>query len=144
MLDNTDIKILKELSMNSRIKMKELGEKVHLSGQATANRIAKLEENGVIEAYTVKINQEKLDYHIHVIINIILTKCHNHQQYIDFINAQEDYVLHNYKVSGEGCYILECRFPSNKALDEFLVKINKYVNYKITVIIKDTVKKINF
>ena len=29
MLDNTDMHILKELTKNSRIKMKELGEKVH-------------------------------------------------------------------------------------------------------------------
>lgn len=141
MLDNTDINILKELSNNSRIKMKELGKRVHLSGQATANRVAKLEENGVIEAYTIKINQEKLGYPVHVIINITSTKSYNHQAYINFINSQEDYILHNYKISGEGCYILECRFPSNEALDKFLIEVNKYVNYKITVILKDTIKK---
>lgn len=32
MLDNTDMRILEELIANSRIKMKELGEKVHLTG----------------------------------------------------------------------------------------------------------------
>lgn len=34
MLDHTDMQILEELSKNSRITMKELGEKVHLTGQA--------------------------------------------------------------------------------------------------------------
>jgi Lrp/AsnC family transcriptional regulator, leucine-responsive regulatory protein len=48
MLDGTDKRILEELSQNSRITMKELGKKVHLTGQATASRVAKLEENGII------------------------------------------------------------------------------------------------
>lgn len=53
MLDHTDMQILEELSQNSRITMKELGEKVHLTGQAAASRVAKLEDNGVIEGYTI-------------------------------------------------------------------------------------------
>lgn len=39
MLDQTDMDILKELSKNSRLTMKALGEKVHLTGQAVANRV---------------------------------------------------------------------------------------------------------
>lgn len=56
MLDQTDMDILKELSKNSRLTMKALGEKVHLTGQAVANRVLKLEEEGVIEAYTISID----------------------------------------------------------------------------------------
>ncbi len=48
MLDQTDLSILKELSKNSRITMKELGEKVHLTGQAAASRVLKLEDAGII------------------------------------------------------------------------------------------------
>lgn len=42
--------------------MKELGEKVHLTGQATSARVLKLEENGIIEGYTIKVNQVKLGF----------------------------------------------------------------------------------
>jgi DNA-binding Lrp family transcriptional regulator len=56
MLDKTDMHILDELSKNSRITMKELGEKVHLTGPATSARVAKLEDSGVIEGYTIKVN----------------------------------------------------------------------------------------
>ncbi|MER2122401.1 MAG: winged helix-turn-helix transcriptional regulator, partial [Solibacillus sp.] len=47
MLDNTDKRILEELSKNGRIKMKELGEKVHLTGQAASARVLKLEDEGI-------------------------------------------------------------------------------------------------
>lgn len=141
MLDNTDMRILEELTINSRVKMKELGEKVHLTGQATSNRVAKLEDSGIIEGYTIKINQEKLGYPLHIFVNVILTKSYNHKQYINFINEQKKYVIHNYKISGDGCYVLECRFPSNKILDEFLTELNKYVNYKITIILNDIIER---
>ena len=134
MLDNTDQLILDELSKNSRITMKELGEKVHLTGQAASARVAKLEDNGLIEGYTIKVNQTKLGYFIHAFITII-TQSTYHQPYLSFIKAQEAYIIHNYKISGDGCYLLECKFPSNKALDEFLEDLNKHANYKLSIVI---------
>src|SRR5699024_5129736 len=109
MLDNTDKHILDELSKNSRISMKELGEKVHLTGPATTARVAKLEDSGVIEGYSIKINQSKLGFYIHAFITII-TQNINHQPYLTFIKTQEDYVINNYKISGDGCYLLESKF----------------------------------
>ncbi|MFP3667817.1 Lrp/AsnC family transcriptional regulator [Priestia sp. SIMBA_032] len=134
MLDNTDISILNELSKNSRITMKELGEKVHLTGQAAASRVAKLEDSGVIEGYTIQVNQKELGCFIHAWINIY-TKSTSHQPFLSFIETQENYLLNNYKISGDGCYLLECKFPSNEVLDQFLVELNKHVNYKLSIVI---------
>ena len=134
MLDQTDKRILEELSKNSRITMKELGEKVHLTGQAAASRVAKLEDNGVIEGYTIKVNQAKLGCPIHALINIY-TKSTYHQPYLTFIKTQGHYIMNNYKISGDGCYLLECRFPSNELLDQFLVELNEHANYKLSIVI---------
>lgn len=134
MLDKTDLLILDELSHNSRITMKKLGEKVHLTGPATSNRVIKLEDCGIIEGYTIKVNQVKLGFVIHAMINI-WTKDIYHEPYLSFIKTQETYVVNNYKISGDSCYLLECRFPSNESLDQFLIKLNKYVNYKLSIII---------
>lgn len=136
MLDKTDILIIDELSNNSRITMKELGEKVHLTGPATSARVAKLEDIEVIEGYTIKVNQEKMGYSVHAIIHIF-TKSTNHQPYLFFIKKQNKYVLNNYKVSGESCYLLECKFPSNEILDEFLTDMSKYVSYKLSIVINN-------
>lgn len=134
MLDNTDRHILIELSKNSRITMKELGEKVHLTGPATSARVAKLEDMGIIEGYTIKVNQIKMGYPVHVIIHIY-TKSTNHQPYLSFINKRDDYVINNYKVSGESCYLLECKFPSNEILDEFLTGLSNLVSYQLSIVI---------
>ncbi|MFK4306428.1 Lrp/AsnC family leucine-responsive transcriptional regulator [Bacillus sp. RC242] len=135
MLDHTDMRILEELSGNSRITMKELGEKVHLTGQAAASRVAKLEDNGVIEGYSIKVNQVKLGCFMYAFINIYIKDTH-HQPYLSFIKTYEKHIINNYKISGEGCYLLECRFPSNESLDQFLMDLNKYANYKLSIVIK--------
>ena len=134
MLDSTDMDILTKLSNNSRITMKELGEQVHLTGQAASDRVAKLEDNGVIEGYTIKVDQTKLGYFIHVFITV-LTQNIYHQPYLSFIKTQEEYIIHNYKISGDGCYLLEGKFPSNETLDNFLGDLNKHANYKLSIVI---------
>jgi Lrp/AsnC family leucine-responsive transcriptional regulator len=134
MLDNTDLQILDELSKNSRITMKELGGKIHLSGPATSARVEKLENSGIIEGYTININQVKMGFFVHAMISIF-TKSTHHQPYLSFLKTQEQYVINNYKISGDSCYLLECKFPSNEKLDEFLVKLNEHVNYKLSIVI---------
>ncbi|MCZ8534737.1 Lrp/AsnC family transcriptional regulator [Psychrobacillus psychrodurans] len=134
MLDNTDMRILNELSMNSRLTMKELGKKVHLTGPAVSTRVAKLEDQGVIEGYSIKVNQVKLGYLVHAFITII-TESTYHQPYLSFIKMQKQYIINNYKISGDGCYLLECKFPSNEILSDFLNDLNEHANYKLSIII---------
>ena len=134
MLDKTDMDILDELSKNSRITMKELGEKVYLTGPATSARVEKLEDSGVIEGSTIKVNQVKLGFYIHAFLTII-TQNTNHQPYLSFIKTQKQYLVRNYKISGDGCYLLECKFPSNELMNEFLEGLNEHVNYKLSIVI---------
>jgi Lrp/AsnC family transcriptional regulator, leucine-responsive regulatory protein len=71
-MDQTDKRIIEELCSNSRITMKELGERVHLTGPAAAARVEKLEDNGVIEGYSIKVNQAKLGCFTYAFINIYI------------------------------------------------------------------------
>ncbi|MBB3108195.1 Lrp/AsnC family leucine-responsive transcriptional regulator [Paenibacillus phyllosphaerae] len=134
-MDQTDMLILGELTKNSRITMKELGAKVHLTGQATASRVAKLEDSGVIEGYSIKVDHTKLGCNVHAFITIF-TNGHNHQPLHTYIQTQEHYLLNTYKISGDGCYLLECRFPSNEHVDQFLNGLSDYANYRISMVIK--------
>lgn len=140
MIDEIDKKIINELLNNSRISMRELGEKIFLTGQATATRIEKLKDKGIIKKYTLDIDYSLIDIKYHVILNIY-TNSPQHYNYLKFINFYGSNILHNYKISGDGCYIVEARFSDTNELDDFLLKLNKYANYKLTIILKDTIKK---
>ncbi|MFD1884836.1 Lrp/AsnC family transcriptional regulator [Paenibacillus wenxiniae] len=133
-MDHIDQHIIEHLQHNGRITMKELGEKVHLTGQATATRVARLEEQGIIEGYTIRTDPARLGYPVHVFLTIITQSLH-HQPYLSFIDSRPQYVVANYKISGKGCYLLECRFPSNTELDRFLVELNQYVNYQLSIVV---------
>ncbi|MEK5108929.1 Lrp/AsnC family transcriptional regulator [Cytobacillus sp. FSL K6-0129] len=133
-MDQTDKRIIEELSRNSRITMKELGERVHLTGPAATARVEKLEDNGIIEGYSIKVNQTKLGCFIYTFINIYIEGTH-HYSYLSFIQTKNHYIINNYKISGDGCYLLECRFPNNEALEQFLTELNKYANYKLSIVI---------
>jgi len=134
-LDQTDLKILSELSKNSRITMKELSERIHLSSPATSARVEKLETAGIIEGYTIKVNQLKMGCTVHAMINIVM-KDSQHQHYLSYIKEQAPFVIQNYKISGDSCYLLECKFPSNEVLDEFLIGLSEFVNYKLSIVIR--------
>ena len=49
MIDHTDKEILKLLEMNSRIKVKDIAEQVHLSAPTVSQRLIKLEEDEIIK-----------------------------------------------------------------------------------------------
>ncbi|PAF21385.1 transcriptional regulator [Terribacillus saccharophilus] len=134
-MDSTDKKILEELSINGRISMKELGEKVNMSGAAVAIRVAKLEDNKIITGYSINIDQTKLNCHLHVFMNIYLNDI-SHKPFLEWLKTKEHLVLNSYKVSGDSCYLLECRFQSNECLDEFLIELNKYATYRLSTVIK--------
>ncbi|NWK83611.1 Lrp/AsnC family transcriptional regulator [Staphylococcus sp. GSSP0090] len=133
-LDDTDKLIIKELQNNSKITMKSLGRKVNLTGQAVNTRITRLENDGVIQNYTIVVDQKSLDCNVHAFINVYMHKI-SHKPYLDFINEQSIYILNSYKIIGDGCYLLECRFPNNNHLNDFLETLNQFANYKISTVL---------
>ncbi|HEY9668364.1 MAG TPA: AsnC family transcriptional regulator, partial [Coleofasciculaceae cyanobacterium] len=59
-LDEIDWQILSILQVEARISFKELGQRIGLTGTAIAERVRKLEDEGIIESYTINVNREKI------------------------------------------------------------------------------------
>lgn len=55
-LDDTDRRILKELSTDGRVSMRVLAERLNLSRAHTYTRVDRLRDSGVIERFTVQID----------------------------------------------------------------------------------------
>lgn len=134
-LDKIDVQILRLLSENSRIQWKDLGAQIHMTGQAVGNRIKKLEESGVIKAYSLVIDEMKLGLSYTAFV-IIYMKTTNHDSFIPFINGQNE-VIEAHRVSGEGCYHLKIKVYSQGQLNVVLDKILDYGNYKMYLSIQD-------
>ena len=130
-IDQTDFEILKLLGENSRIQWKELGQKIHMTGQAVGNRIRRLEDLGIIEQYTIAINRIKLGQVVTAFVTLFVTTA-NHQEFMNFFQGEEG-ISEVHRVSGEGCYLLKTHFTSNEELDNFLGRLLKYGNYRVNL-----------
>lgn len=131
MLDQTDFEILSLLKKNSRIQWREVGELVHLTGQAVANRIRKMEDMSIIEGYTIKLNQSKLDKSLIAFITIFM-KTTDHLSFQSFIKEKPE-ILEGNRISGDGCYLLKVNVSNEQELMDMLDEILKYGNYRVNI-----------
>ncbi|MGC7871310.1 Lrp/AsnC family transcriptional regulator [Desulfosporosinus sp. SYSU MS00001] len=131
MFDNTDLEILKLLKSNCKMQYRDIGEIVHLTGQAVSNRISRMESLGLIKGYTILLNEMMLNKSIIAYITIFM-KTTNHEAFWDFLSKNET-VVEAHRISGEGCYMLKIQVNSQEDLNAFLDSILKYGNYRVNI-----------
>jgi Lrp/AsnC family transcriptional regulator for asnA, asnC and gidA len=73
-VDNVDLRILEILRENAKKPFTEVAKKVHVSQGTVHVRMNKMEEAGIVEKTTVKINYAKLGFDITAFIGIFLEK----------------------------------------------------------------------
>ena len=107
-LDKTDMAILKLLQQNSRITIKEISEKVHLSTTPVHERIRRMEESGVIKQYVTIVNGAKVKKGLMVICYVSL-KQHSKNAGGKFIKSvlEMNEVLECLTISGEFDFMLK-------------------------------------
>ncbi|RSL33918.1 Lrp/AsnC family transcriptional regulator [Salibacterium salarium] len=134
-IDQIDFQILQLLTENSRLSWKELGGQIHMTGQAVGNRIKKLEEGGVIKAYSLIIDEMKLGifYTAFVIVHM---KTANHDAFIRFIKDRKE-IVEAHGVSGEGCYHLKIKVNFQDELNLFLNQLLHHGNYSLNLSIQE-------
>ena len=71
-IDEIDLAILQALMRNALLTHKEIGEVVHLTGQAVGARVRKLQDLGVIEGYTLRWNPAKIGLTIHAFLIVFM------------------------------------------------------------------------
>ena len=135
MIDQIDLQIIQLLKENSRLQWKEIGEIIHMTGQGVAARIHKMEELGVIEKYTLKVNEKKLGRELTAFITVHM-KTTNHKHFVDFLNSKAC-VVEAHRTSGAGCYLLKVIIEGSEQLNLFLESLLEYANYSLALSIDD-------
>lgn len=73
-LDQLDRLLLKELEGDARQSYRELAKKSGVSVVTVAQRVRKMEHEGIIRGYAAMLNQEKLGYEITTITEVTVSK----------------------------------------------------------------------
>jgi len=122
-LDEIDRDILRILQGNARTSYREIQDKLGISIGTIHNRIAKLKKNGVIEGYTLKLNNEKLGYKLTFLIRINCDGKFTEEILNDLTKIPE--VCSVFHTTGEQSAALICRFQESSQVHDFIRELNK-------------------
>ncbi len=124
MPDETDLKILEILQNNSRASFKKIAKSVGVSEATVYNRIKKMEQEGLIEKYTVNLNLESFENAwFTAVIRVRLES----GKYVPIISETLKKIPHVhalYDVTGGYDFVLITRFSSHKELFSFIRELS--------------------
>jgi Lrp/AsnC family leucine-responsive transcriptional regulator len=116
-LDSTDWKILRHLQQDARLSYNELGRRVGLSAPATAERVRRLEEAGIITGYSAQIDPTKVGMPL---LALIYLRCDQGSCLLRTGTPPEyPEVLELHKLSGSHCAVLKVALSSMRHLEAF-------------------------
>ena len=121
MLDDVDRRIVEILVEDARISLKELAQRVGLSSPSASERLRRLEERGVIRAFTIEVDPAALGYTLQAIVRIrpLPGKLHVVQDLIQQIAQFSECD----KVTGDDCFVARLHIRSIDELDKILDRI---------------------
>ncbi len=121
-LDQIDRKIIGELVADGRTPLAELGRRVNLSPPAVSERVARLEEAGVITGYRAVIDPRALGYQLTAIVRVRPAPGQLHR--IPELALQIPEIGECHRITGEDCFYLKLHLRSidelTSLLDRFL------------------------
>nr|WP_315595197.1 Lrp/AsnC family transcriptional regulator [uncultured Cupriavidus sp.] len=122
-LDKTDLRILRELSVDGRLSWRELSERIDLSLTPTLRRVQKLEKEGYIRGYTAQLNESKLMGDLNVFVSVTLV---NQSEAVinrfekEIVVAPE--VMSCFTMTGDADFILRVVVPDMGSYQHFLTR----------------------
>ena len=133
-MDRTDYKILNLLQKDCRKTLRAIGEEVGLTPPAVAERIRKLEEDGIIEAYSIHIDRTRLDCGMTGFI-MVAPEPEKYEAFCAFCEKRPEITEHCHLV---GPYNAMLRFAvrDTNALEDLLSLIKKYGDSRTSVELK--------
>ena len=122
--DKTDLQILRTLQENSRLTIKELAARVHLSTTPVFERLKRLENNGFIQKYIAVLDAEKLNQGFIVYCNVKMRRM-SYDIASEFTRIIKNIpeVTECYNISGSFDYLLKIHAPNMKYYQEFILNV---------------------
>lgn len=120
-LDKYDLAILAVLRRDARASLQDISTRVGLSTTPCWNRIKKMEADGAIQGYTVRVNPEALGFTETVIVQVTLDS-HSEETLFEFGRQLEQIpeVLEAYLVSGDYDYYIRIAVKDTRDYERLL------------------------
>lgn len=134
MLTNNEKNILKYLKSDSRASIKELSKKTQIKPSTVYQTINRLKGKGVIEKFTVKLNDDLL--HRNFVVYMLVTTSED----IDKSFFRREHIEDVYGVTGEYDILLKMKFRDVGEFNRFIIDFRKNKNIEKTLTMVATTK----
>jgi Lrp/AsnC family transcriptional regulator, leucine-responsive regulatory protein len=131
-LDKKDHQILMALQLDARQSLAALGKRIGLSQPAISERVKKLEEAGVIEGYSARINLATVGLPLEAVVRIQTT--HEHIKRYQQLFVSLPAVLNVVRVTGEDCFIVRCAFAKPSDLETLVDSLAAWGSVKTALV----------
>ena len=131
-------RILKEMEIDARLSITEIGKRVGLSGPAVSERIKKMEDEGVITGYTTVVDHDQLGLAVNAFIT--LKSSLTHSGVIKKIEEITE-ILECYSITGNHCIIMKVATSTTKRLEAIIGQLQQFGETNTSVILSATFEK---
>jgi Lrp/AsnC family leucine-responsive transcriptional regulator len=123
-LDNTNVALLIELQQDGRLSLAELGRRVGLSSPAVAERLQRLERDGVITGYRAEVNPRAIGLSLTAVIRI--RPAPGQLKNVAELAQRTPEVVECHRITGEDCFFMKAHVRDVQHLEEV---IDRFVAY---------------
>jgi Lrp/AsnC family leucine-responsive transcriptional regulator len=124
LLDETNRRLLAELQDDARLSLAELGRRVGLSAPAVAERVQRLESQGVIRGYRAELDPAAVGYLLSVVIRVRPAPRQLHK--VAELARRLPEVVECHRITGEDCFLMKAHVRSVTHLEEVIDQIATY------------------
>jgi Lrp/AsnC family leucine-responsive transcriptional regulator len=141
-LDDLDRRLLDLVQNNSRASHADLGRAVGLSTSAVQARLQRLKDEGVIQAYTARVDPAAVGLNLLAFVLVLVNHPRHEIRVLDAVKKLPQ-VLECHHVTGDYSYLLKIRAPDTAALQDVLTGLKNMpgVNRTLTLVALSTTKE---
>jgi Lrp/AsnC family leucine-responsive transcriptional regulator len=114
-LDTTDHAIVARLQSDGRMSIAQLAREISLSPSATAERLRRLTDGGVITGYSITVDPEALGYAVTAFVRLAYPSG-NYKPFHDVVDVTPE-IVEAHHVTGADCFIIKVHARSMRDLE---------------------------
>jgi len=123
-LDTTDRALLGELQADARLSLAELGRRVGLSSPAVADRVRRLESEGVIAGHHTRVQPAALGLSLTAVIR--LRPAPRQLRDVAQLAQATPEVVECHRITGEDCFLVKAHVRDVQHLEEVIDRFAAY------------------
>jgi Lrp/AsnC family leucine-responsive transcriptional regulator len=137
-MDVINKNILKCLQQNARQSNASIGRQVGISSPAVAERIKKMEDIGIIQAYQTTISPFEVGYQLKAIITL-RAFMGMLKPFLEKVKTYDE-VINCYRITGNENIVMEVILKNQKHLETFIDQLIVYGESKTQIVLSHVVK----